>query len=124
MVTREEILSIDRYCAEHKITHDAYFEAHSEIPRWAYYRYKNRYRKEDEQSLAPTGFVQLTPGGEFVSGAMSPARSGAKSKASAQGCQQESYLTIELRTSSGTAMRIQGSMTASHLHEIISASNV
>ena len=33
----------------------------------------------------------------------------------------ESYLTIELRTASGTAMRIQGCMTAAHLREIISA---
>ena len=36
----------------------------------------------------------------------------------------ESYLTIELRTACGTAMRIQGNMTSSHLRELISASNV
>lgn len=37
---------------------------------------------------------------------------------------QESFLTVEIRTSSGSAMRIQGNMTAAHLREIISASNV
>ena len=40
-------------------------------------------------------------------------------------CQdQESFLTVEIRTSCGSAMRIQGNMTAAHLREIISASNV
>ena len=37
---------------------------------------------------------------------------------------QESFLTVEIRTSCGSAMRIQGNMTAAHLREIISASNV
>lgn len=32
----------------------------------------------------------------------------------------ESYLTIELKTMTGTAMRIQGNMTARHLRELIS----
>ena len=49
---------------------ESYFTAHPEVHRWAYYRYKRRYREEDEQSLSPAGFVQLTPGSEFVSGAM------------------------------------------------------
>ena len=33
----------------------------------------------------------------------------------------ESFLTVEVRTAAGTIMRIQGSMTAAHLHEIITA---
>ena len=33
----------------------------------------------------------------------------------------ESFLTVEIRTAAGTMMRIQGSMTAAHLHEIITA---
>lgn len=36
----------------------------------------------------------------------------------------ESYLTIELQTSTGTAMRIQGVMTPAHLRELITAGNV
>lgn len=123
-MTREEILSIDRYCEEHDMSLESYFNTHPEAHKWAYYRYKRRYREEDGQSLSPAGFVQLTPGGEFVSGAMPPVRSGVKSKVPAQGCRQESFLTVEFRTSSGVSMRIQGSMTAEHLHEIISVGNV
>lgn len=36
----------------------------------------------------------------------------------------ESYLTIELRTVSDTAMRIQGYMTSSHLQALISVTNI
>ena len=124
MMTREEILSIDRHCAEHGMSMESYFNTHPEVHRWAYYRYKRRYREEDGQLLSPAGFVQLTPGGEFVSGAMPPVRPAAKDKAPVQGCRQESHLTIEFRTSSGVSMRIQGGMTAEHLREIMSVGNV
>ena len=125
MMTREEILSIDRHCEEHGMSMESYFNTHPEVHRWAYYRYKRRYREEDEQSLSPAGFVQLTPGGGFVSGAMlPPARPGVKGKVPTQGRRQESHLTIEFRTSSGVSMRIRGSMTAEHLREIMSVGNV
>lgn len=103
---------------------ESYFNTHPEVHRWAYYRYKRRCREEDGQSSSPPGFVQLTPCGEFVSGAMPPVRQGVKSKVPTQGCRQESFLTVEFRTPSGVSMRIQGGMTAEHLHEIISVGNV
>ena len=52
---------------------------------------------------------------------MPPARTPGKAKAKAGVVESESFLTVELRTASGTMMRIQGSMTAAHLHEIITA---
>ena len=36
----------------------------------------------------------------------------------------ESYLTIELQTRTGTAIRIQGVITPAHLRELIAAGNV
>lgn len=121
MLTREQILEADTYCAEHHISLNRYLDEHS-IPRHQYYVWKRKYRQEDEQSTEPGAFVQLRPGGEFVSPMMPPAKTSGKAKAKTSNVDStESFLTVEIRTASGTMMRIQGSMTAAHLHEIICA---
>lgn len=119
MLTREQILEIDRYCSEHKVTLERYFEEHG-VSRHQYFVWKRKYRREDEQCSPSGAFVQLCPGGEFVSPMMAPPKTSGRAKA-AKDKVAESYITVEIRTPSGTAMRIQGSMTASHLGEIIAA---
>ena len=119
MLTREQILEIDRYCSEHKVTLERYFEEH-DVSRHQYFVWKRKYRQEDEQGSMAGAFVQLCPGGEFVSPMMAPPKTSGRAKA-AKAQATESYLTVEIRTPSGTAMRIQGSMTAAHLREIIAA---
>lgn len=118
MMTREEIAAIDRECEEQHISQQDYLASHG-IARHQYYRWKRKYREEDEQSLVPAGFVPMAPGA-------APAVPSPKSRGKQQKSQQdqESFLTVEIRTSCGSAMRIQGNMTAAHLREIISASNV
>jgi len=122
MLTREQILEIETYCAEHKVP---YYERLDNlgIARHQFYRWKKKYREEDLPGSASDdgAFMQLAPGGAFMSPMMSPARTPGKAKAKAGAVESESFLTIELRTASGTMMRIQGSMTSSHLREIISA---
>ena len=121
MLTREQILEIDTYCVEHQVSQQRYLDEH-DIPRHQYYVWKRKYRQEDEQSAEPGAFVQLRPGGEFVSPMMPPAKTSGKSKAKTGAVDStESFLTVEIRTASGMMMRIQGRMTAAHLHEIISA---
>jgi hypothetical protein len=125
MMTREEILSIESYCAEHNVTHKRRLEELS-IPLWNFYKAKKKYHAEDEAGK-DSGFVQLTSGGEFLPALMPAPRTSGRSSAatkrgSSSGPLPESYLTVELRTPSGTAMRIQGSMTAGHLREILLAS--
>ena len=121
MLTREQILEIDTYCVEHQVSQQRYLDEH-DIPRHQYYVWKRKYRQEDEQSTEPGGFVQLRPGGEFVSPMMPPAKTSGKAKAKTGTVNNtESFLTVEIRTAAGTMMRIQGSMTAAHLHEIIAA---
>ena len=118
-MTREEIAAIDKECAEQHISQQEYLESHG-ITKHQYYRWKRRYREEDEQSLVPAGFVPMMPG-------MAPAQQapGRKGRGKQQKIQdRESFLTVEIRTSCGSAVRIQGNMTAAHLREIISASNV
>ena len=117
-MTREEILEIDRYCQEHKMSYKQRLNE-LEIPFWNFYKAKRKYRLEDEASNSSGEFVQLVPG-TFSSGMM-PVRNGRKVANAKGGAETESFITVELRTASGTAMRIQGSMTATHLREIISA---
>ena len=121
MLTREQILEIDHYCAEHKMSLEARMDEIG-VPHHQYYRWKKKYRDEDAAGIGPESgsFVQLTPGGTFVPPMMSPTRTSGKSSNKVDGA-EASYLTVELRTASGTTMRIQGCLSAAHLREIISA---
>lgn len=118
-MTREEIAAIDRECEERHISQQEYIDSHG-IARHQYYMWKRRYRKEDEESLVAAGFVPMMPGSAQVHPVPSQKSMGKQQKSQ----DQESFLTVELRTSCGSSMRIQGNMTASHLREIISSSNV
>lgn len=121
MMTREEVLSIEDYCAEHKISHKKRLEELG-IPFWNFYKSKQKYRREDEHEAQPGQFVRLSSG-RYVPRAMPPARTAGKS-VKPSGEKSVSYLTIELQTRTGTAMRIQGVMTPAHLRELIAAGNV
>jgi hypothetical protein len=121
MLTREQILEIQSYCATHGVPQKERLEELS-IKASQFYRWQQKYRQEDEQSTESGAFVQLHPGGEFISPMMPPAKTSGKAKAKTGDVDKtESFLTVEIRTAAGTMMRIQGSMTAAHLHEIIAA---
>ena len=124
-MTREEINEIEQYCSDHKIGKKARL-AELGIPFWNFYRARRKYQREDEligSDPSAGNFIQLAtlPSGP----AMRPSKRMDRKKFQKESeSTVESYLTIELRTASGTAMRIQGNMTSSHLRELISASNV
>ena len=126
MLTREEILTIEDYCAEHKVTHKTRL-AELNIPFWAFYKAKKKYREQDILGGNSTGqFVQLSSG-RCVSGKMPAARTtgrAGKYDVKQTSARSESYLTIELQTRCGTAMRIQGMMTPDYIKDILHASNV
>ncbi|MCR5841636.1 MAG: hypothetical protein K6G86_06120 [Bacteroidales bacterium] len=66
-------------------------------------------------------FLQLVPGGDFLPNPIQPAMSrSAKQKAEAV---DSAPLNIELRTVTGTVMRISGSLTGRLIQEIILASS-
>ncbi len=57
-MTREEILSIEEYCAEYKISHKKRL-AELDIPFWHFYKAKRKYLMQDEPPIKPsdwTGF--------------------------------------------------------------------
>ena len=102
-------------------------ENHEElgIPFWNFYKAKQKYRRADEQDAQPGQFVQLASG-RYVPQTMPPARTAGKSGRPVKLTEEknENYLTVELQTRTGTAMRIQGVMTPAHLRELIAAGNV
>ena len=124
MMTREEILSIEEYCAEHKVSHKKRLEE-LDIPFWHFYKAKKKYREEDEQEGQFGQFIQLSSG-RYVPQAMPPTRTSGRFGKPCKSFEEkdESYLTIELQTRTGTAIRIQGVMTPAHLRELIAAGNV
>jgi len=124
MMTREEILSIEEYCAEHKVSHRKRLEE-LEIPFWHFYKAKKRYREDDEQDGQSGQFIQLSSS-RYVSQTMPPARTPGRSGKPCKSVDEKngSYLTIEVQPRTGTAIRIQGVITPAHLRELIAAGNV
>ena len=55
MMTREEILSIEEYCAEPKISHKKRLEELG-IPFWSFYKAKQKYRRANEQDAQPATY--------------------------------------------------------------------
>ena len=124
MMTREEILSIEEYCAAHKVSHRKRLEELN-IPFWQFYKAKKKYRTDDEQDSLPGEFIQLSSG-RFVPQVMPPARTPGKSGKASKLVEEKnaSCLTIEVQTCTGMAIRIHGVITPAHLRELISAGNV
>ena len=79
MMTREQILEIDQYCQEHKMSYRQRLEELS-IPSWTFYKAKRKYRMQDEATSVPGEFVQMVPG-TFCSGMM-PVRNASAAMAS------------------------------------------
>ena len=78
-MTREEIAAIDRECEEQHISQQDYLESHG-IAKHQYYRWKRRYRDEDEQSLVPAGFVPMMPGAAPIQSAPTQKSKGKQQK--------------------------------------------
>ena len=89
-MTKEEVAQVIAYCDENKIS------------------YKRKYAPKEEGWNAGE-FLQLVPGGLFLPNPIKPSRSrSSKQKDSAQGA---FVVSIELRTPTGTMMRISGNLT-------------
>ena len=56
MITREEVLAIEEYCAEHKVTHKVRL-AELGIQFRDFYKAKKKYREEDSMDTGPGQFV-------------------------------------------------------------------
>jgi len=119
MKTKEEVAQVTSYCAEHKVS---YKQRLSElgVPVWRFYDAKRRYAPKREGDGAGE-FLQLIPGESFLPNPIKPARSRCGRQKDAE--QGAVAVSIEIRTATGTMMRVSGEMTGRELKEIIIASS-
>lgn len=119
MMTKEEIAEIVSYCEEKKISYKQRL-AELGINAWAFYDAKRRYAPKQEGDNAGE-FLQLIPGGSFLPNPIKPSRSRSAKQKDAE--QNVVSVSIELRTPTGTMMRINGNLTGRELKDIIIASS-
>ena len=117
-MTEEAVAQVIAYCDENKIS---YKQRLSElgINPWNFYDAKRKYAPKEEEEDAGE-FLQLMPGGSFRPNPIRPPRSRSRRKDSAHGT---AAVSIELRTPTGTMMRISGNLTGRKLKDIIIASS-
>lgn len=123
MMTKEEVAEIMTYCKEHQMPYKTRLSELG-IASWRFFDAKSRYAREQRESggAAAGEFLQLTSDRTFVpmpSFAATTGRKPKEKKVSSSG----KLLSIELRTSTGTMMRIQGEMDAVFVQSIIQASS-
>lgn len=118
-MTKEEIAEIVSYCEEKKISYKQRLEELG-IKAWEFYDAKRKYAPKREGDN--TGeFLQLIPGESFLPNPIKPSRSRSTRQKNAE--QNVVTVSIELRTPTGTMMRINGNLTGRELKDIIIASS-
>ena len=118
-MTKEEVAQVIAYCEENKISYKQRLTELG-IDLWRFYDAKRKYAPKQEGNNAGE-FLQLVPGGSFLPDPIKPARSrSGKQKNAEKGV---IAISIELRTPTGTLMRISGDLTGRELRDIILASS-
>ena len=119
MMTKEEVAQVITYCEENKISYKQRL-AEMGVNPWNFYDAKRKYAPKQEGDNAGE-FLQLMPGETFLPNPIKPARSkSGKQKNTEKGV---IAISIELRTPTGTLMRISGDLTGRELRDIILASS-
>lgn len=120
LLTREEVLEIERHCAENNICKTHYLKEKG-INYRCYYRSKQQFREEDggDRSKAIGSFIELPSKPGTVVSAIMPPKKTHKEITKRQAKSLEGSLTIEMQTRGGVAMRIQGNFSPSHLRELM-----
>ena len=113
MRTKEEVAQVIAYRDENKIS---YKQRLSElgISPWNFYDAKRKYAPKEEEENAGE-FLHLIPGGSFQPNPIKPSRS--RSNKQKESAQETVAVNIELRTPTGTMMRISGNLTGRELKE-------
>lgn len=122
MMTKEEVASIVRYCNDNGVSYTARLSELG-VPEWRFFEIKRHYAKEKASSASSSvEILQLTAGGDFVPMPAFAAKTGRWF--SKKNSQASRMISVELRTPSGTMMRIQGELDKEYLQSIIQASSV
>ncbi len=105
-MTKEEVAQVIAYCDENKISYKQRLSDLGIAP-WTFYDAKRKYApKEEDDNVGE--FLQLVPGGSFLPNPIKPSRS--RSGKQKDSSQDVVAVSIELRTPTGTMMRISGNL--------------
>ncbi len=121
MLSREDIDTIRSYCKENNVNLEQALQELS-IPRHQYFNARRRYKEEESAELSATDLGDFIP----IGASSSSTFENPPEKESVQytGLSND-RLRIDLRFPSGTAMRLDGSISPSIIESIIrSASHV
>ena len=110
MMTKEEVAAIVSYCQENKVSFKQRL-AELGIQEWTFYESKRKYAPKEVGEKA----------GEFLPNPIRPSRSRSARQKAENSC--VALVSIELRTATGTEMRISGNLTGRQIQEIIIASS-
>lgn len=125
MLSKEEVSDVISYCQEHGCTYKERLRELG-IPEWKFYDSKYKYAIQERKDSGKGRFLQLKPGSD---GSLAPfpsfdsPKTGRKADRPGSSSAPASMLSVELQTSTGTMMRIQGDMTPEHLAAIIQSSS-
>lgn len=125
MLSKEEVSDVISYCQEHGCTYKERLQELG-IPEWKFYDSKYKYAIQERKDSGKGRFLQLKPG---LDGSLAPflsfdsPKTGRKADRPGSSPAPASMLSVELQTSTGTMMRIQGDMTPEHLAAIIQSSS-
>ncbi len=118
-MTKEEVAQVITYCEENNVSYKQRLTELGVNP-WSFYDAKRKYAPKQEGDNAGE-FLQLMPGGSFLPNPIKPARSKSSKQKNAE--KGVVAISIELRTPTGTLMRISGDLTGRELRDIIIASS-
>lgn len=114
MLTREQISEIQSESLEKKVSIKSLLQERG-IPASQYFWWRRKYARED----ARAGFVQVAGGGLPSGMAASYAQANHRSGKPKSSDSMENWMSIDLRTATGTDMRIQGGLTPAMVYTIL-----
>lgn len=118
-MTKEDVAQVVAYCDENNVSQKQRLEELG-IPAWKFYDAKRKYAPKQGNDNSGE-FLQLTSGASFLPNPIKPSRSrSARQKTSERSTVE---VSIELRTPTGTMMRISGNLSGRELQDIILASS-
>ena len=117
MLTREEIADIVQCCNEYGVTYKNRLKEIG-ISEWRFYESKRRYAEAQASERAAGEFLQLVRGNDSCPELLTSRKTGRGRKSE----HESGPMSIEMRTQTGTELRIQGNLDATMVQAIIQAS--
>ena len=119
MLTRKEIAEIVQYCKENGVSYKSRLKEIG-ISEWRFYESKRKYAEAQASERESGEFLQLVRGNDSFP---EPVLTNRKAGRGRKPVYESGPMSIEMRTQTGTVLRIQGNLDATMIQAIIQASS-